>query len=244
MDHFSIKFWLLCIFAAVICLVVGAMAASAQAVPPPENELLLKGFLGCGNPGAEPTVCPSGIHYVKLTEGKMYAIRLASSDFNSKLVLEDMFGNELACDMDYFDDMPGMIAFRPIASGEYRLVVSTKNLVEGYYTISVREMPALLNVTGELTRNHRLVHDAYVSVHEVKLEAGRRYVIDLHSGTFDTFLKLLNPQGAIVAFADEGGTMGNRRVVFTPLRTEVYRIVATSYEPAAVGPFDLVVCAD
>ncbi len=245
MSHITMKFWLVCALAAVIWVVLGGMVASGQTPPPAgNNDIVLSGFLGCGNPGPAARECPFRIHFVNLTEGKMYAIQMASSEFNSKLVLEDMNGNLLACDTDYFDDLCGCIAFRPPTTGSYRLIVSAKNPVEGFYTVSVREMPVLMNVVAELTPNDPVRNDAFMSVHEITLTAGRRYIIDLQSDEFDTFLKVLNPDGTIVAFADECGTMRNTRVIYMPTRTETYRIVATSYEPAVIGAFQLMVCEE
>jgi hypothetical protein len=230
--------------AAMICLLLGGKIASGQTPPPGGGDIVLSGFLGCGNPGATPRECPMRVHYVNLTEGKMVAIQMASSDFNSKLVLEDMHGNLLACDTEYYDDLCGCIAFRPPTTGSYRLTVSAKNPTEGFYTVTVREMPVLMSVVGALTPNDPVGNDAFMSVHQVTLTAGRRYIIDLQSDEFDTFLKVLNPEGAIVAFADECGAMRNTRVIFTPTRTETYRIVATSSEPAIIGAFQLMVCEE
>jgi hypothetical protein len=244
MSHFTMKFWLICAIAAVIWILSSGAIASGQTPPPERNNIVLSGFLGCGNPGVTPRECPFRIHYVNLTEGKMYAIQMVSSEFNSKLVLEDMHGNMLACDTDYYDEMCGCIAFRPPTTGSYRLTVSAKNPVEGFYTVTVREMPVLMSVAGELAPNDPMANDAFMRIHEVTLTAGRRYVIDLQSDEFDTFLKVLNPSGAIVAFADECGTMRNTRVIYIPTRTETYRIVATSYEPAATGAFQLMVCEE
>lgn len=244
MSHLTMKFWFLCAFAGVIWLLLGGMVASGQTPPPEDNAMVLSGFLGGVDPNATPGECSTRIHNVNLTEGKMYAIQTASSEFNSKLVLEDMNGNMLACDTDCFDDLPGCIAFRPTTTGSYRLIVSAKNPVEGFYTVTVREMPVLMSVASELTPNDPMGNDAFMSIHEITLTAGQRYIIDLRSDEFNTFLKLLNPQGAIVAFADECGTMGSTRVIFTPTRTETYRIVATSYDPAVVGAFHLMVCEE
>ena len=105
-------------------------------------------------------------------------------------------------------------------------------------------MPVLLNVAAQLTPNDPVAHDAFMSVHAITLTAGRSYIIDLRSDEFDTFLKVLNPKGAIVAFADECGPMRNTRVVFMPTRTETYHIVATSYNPAVIGAFRLLVCEE
>jgi hypothetical protein len=150
----------------------------------------------------------------------------------------------LATDMDYYDDLYGVIVFTPPATGEYRLTVESKNATGGLYYVRVREMPMVMHDTNELTPSNPMMHEAFMSVHALSMTAGRRYVMDLRSDEFDTFLKVLDPQGAIVAFADEGDAMRTRRVVFTPTRTATYHIVATSADAAMIGAFRLMVCEE
>jgi hypothetical protein len=238
MNH-TIKFWVV-VLGTILVMLMGSRVVSAQGGGP----IVLSGVLECGKPGAEPRECPMRLHYINLTAGKLYAIQMASSDFNSRLVLEDLDRNTLATDTDCYDELYGVLVFRPGVTGMYRLTVSNKQPTEGFYSVTVREMPVLMNVSTELTPNDPVAHDAFMSVHAITLTAGRRYIIDLQSDEFDTFLKVLNPKGAIVAFADECGPMRNTRVVFTPTRTETYQIVATSYNPAVIGAFRLVVCEE
>src|SRR5271166_1490655 len=59
MSHITMKFWLVCAFAAVIWVVFGGMVASGQTPPPAgNNDIVLSGFLGCGNPGPAARECP------------------------------------------------------------------------------------------------------------------------------------------------------------------------------------------
>jgi len=243
MNHFTFKFWLLMAFVALVILLMGNRVASAQ-TPPPENERILTGVVGCALSGPEARECPLALHYVKLTAGTMYAIDILDADFTAGLVLEDLFGNVLATDMDYYDDLYGIIMFTPRTSGEYRLTVESKSGTPGFYSIRVREMPMVVDVRSELTPSNPMAQDAFMSVHPLSMTAGRRYVMDLRSDEFDTFLKVLDPQGVIVAFADEGDATRTRRVVFTPTRTATYHIVATSSDPATIGAFLLMVCEE
>lgn len=241
MNHFTFKFWLLMAFVAAVILLMGNRVASAQ-TPPPENERILTGVVGCALSGPEPRDCPMALHYLKLNAGTMYAIDMHDADFTGGLTLEDLFGNVLATDMDYYDDLYGIIMFTPNTSGEYRLTVESKSATPGFYNVRVREMPMVMNVANELTSNNPMAHDAFMSVQTLSMTAGQRYVIDLRSDEFNTFLKVLDPQGVVVAFADEGDCTRTRRVVFTPTRTATYHIVATSTDPATIGAFRLLVC--
>jgi serine/threonine protein kinase/Flp pilus assembly protein TadD len=87
----------------------------------------------------------------------------------------------------------------------------------------------------------RLSAEGPSQVHAWNLVAGRAYVIDLESTAFDAFLKLQDAQGKIVAENDdiEPGVNLNARLVFTAPADGVYRLVATSFEPAGIGAYTL-----
>ena len=81
-------------------------------------------------------------------------------------------------------------------------------------------------------------------VHKVQLEAGRPCVISLESakgaGWFDTYLRVEDASGKVLAQYDDMGVDMNALAVFTPPTAGEYRIVATSYQPAT-GNYLLVV---
>jgi tetratricopeptide (TPR) repeat protein len=78
-------------------------------------------------------------------------------------------------------------------------------------------------------------------MHPWKMGAGRTYVLDLQSTAFDAFLRLHDPQGKLLVENDDivPGIDLNARIVFTAPADGVYRIVATSFGQAGVGPYTL-----
>ncbi len=52
-------------------------------------------------------------------------------------------------------------------------------------------------------RNGTLTADKREQVHELKMKAGQNYVIDMESGQFDTYLKLLDASGKLLGENDD-----------------------------------------
>jgi len=57
-------------------------------------------------------------------------------------------------------------------------------------------------------------------------------------------VKLLNAEGTVVAFGDEGSEARPARVVYQAPDTGAYRLVAASNTPNAVGAFTLMVTGE
>ena len=243
MNHFITKFWF-GLFVAIIFLLAAGSLASAQTPPPERDTILLNGFLSCGSNADASRFCPFKLHYVNLTQGRTYLIRMESSDFGANLLIEDMHGKMLANNDEAYVMLNGDIVFHAPRTDSYRFIASNTRPVEGFYTITIREMPAVLNVEAALTASDAAEDDVFVRTFDVNLRAGRRYVIDMESDQFDAFVKLLNREGTIVSFADECDAMRNTRIVYVPLENETYRIAATSYAAGATGVFRLRVCED
>jgi tetratricopeptide (TPR) repeat protein len=88
--------------------------------------------------------------------------------------------------------------------------------------------------TGTLTAKER------ERSHELNLETGKTYVIDLHSAAFDAYLKLVDAKGKMLAENDDiAPDNQDARLIFTPPAAGVYRIVATSFEQAGRGAYVL-----
>jgi len=66
-------------------------------------------------------------------------------------------------------------------------------------------------------------------VHEVKLEAGKAYQIDLQSKDFDAFLRVEDAKGKHLADDDDSGGGTNARLFFKPKEGGTYRLIATAY---------------
>src|SRR5262249_36906077 len=133
----------------------------------------------------------------------------------------------------------------PPTSGCYRLVVTAHApLREGFYQVTMRELPIVMRVEAGLTLQDESQESCYHRSHEVTLVAGQRYIIDLESAEYATCLKLLSPEGMIVAFDDEGSPMRGARLMYEAPRTGTYRLIVASTEPYAVGRFTLTVCKE
>jgi hypothetical protein len=227
---------LLAMIAALVWLLMVGKVASGQTPPPDSDNVMLTGHLSCGAVNGAPTECTFGLHYIDLHKGRIYEIRMDSSDFTPRLVLENEAGTVLAEDSDYLGSLDGSIVFRTPATGTYRLIANAVGPTSGgSYMITVRELPVVASVENEMT-------DSVEQTHAVTLLAGRTYVIDLDSARFEPFARLLNANGAIIAFADERETGRPMRLVFTAPRTAEYRLVAAANTPGANGPFTLTVC--
>jgi hypothetical protein len=78
--------------------------------------------------------------------------------------------------------------------------------------------------------------------HQVKLQAGKTYVIDLESEAFDTVLRLEDAAGKKL---DENDDLGpgslNYRLIFTPPQDANFRVVATAFEANAAGAYTLTI---
>lgn len=246
MNHFTLKFWLGLGFAALAWVLFAGPMATTQSPPPRGAEdVILSGFLTCPTPNGEARVCPFRVHYVNLVHGRTYAIRMASTELHASLTLEDMRGHQLSMDSDDWSTMPGCIVFHPPTTGSYRLIAtSAPPTNEGFYTITIRELPALLRVEGALATGDAVRDGCFQKTHDIALTEGRRYILDMESSSFTAFLQLLNPEGAIVAFDDEGSMPRPARIVYTAPRTGTYRLVATSATPFCTGGFKVTVCED
>ena len=76
--------------------------------------------------------------------------------------------------------------------------------------------------------------------HEVKLQAGQAYLIDLESTQFDTYLRLHDGRGKLLAENDDIAPDNlNSRIIFTPKEDGVYHIIATSYQQRGRGAYAL-----
>lgn len=77
--------------------------------------------------------------------------------------------------------------------------------------------------------------------HEITLSQGRTYVISMTSTQFDTYLMVLDVNGRRLAFDDDSGEGTNARVNFTPPRTGLYRLIASTYSAVGQGNYVITV---
>jgi S1-C subfamily serine protease len=72
----------------------------------------------------------------------------------------------------------------------------------------------------------------------VLFEQGKKYTILLNSDAFDSYLRLIDPTGKIVAEDDDGGGGLNSRIDHTAAQTGQYRIIVTSFD-GKLGAYQL-----
>lgn len=110
----------------------------------------------------------------------------------------------------------------------------------------------VVNLAGQITTSDPFDRERtkmHARVHEVRLEAGVTYVIDLESGNgqpgpqnpgfFDTWLRVEDAAGKTLAFNDDGGQALNSRLTFVPTQSGTYRLVVTTYQAGATGLYTL-----
>jgi predicted Zn finger-like uncharacterized protein len=104
----------------------------------------------------------------------------------------------------------------------------------------------LLNQGGVLANNDAFVQNpklpknARMKVATVQLQAGKTYVINLKSGSFDPYLLLQGPTGQIMSEDDDGGGFPNARITIRAAQTGIHRVVITSFD-GKTGPFQLTI---
>jgi S1-C subfamily serine protease len=83
--------------------------------------------------------------------------------------------------------------------------------------------------------------------HEVKLEAGKTYVIEMKkvgASRVDPYVQLLDPAGKVVAFDDNSGENMNAKITYTATQAGTYKVVATSVNLGVqIGAYHLTVTA-
>ncbi|HEX3313515.1 MAG TPA: TlpA disulfide reductase family protein, partial [Gemmataceae bacterium] len=110
------------------------------------------------------------------------------------------------------------------------------------------EPKAYLDVKAKLTDDDpadpKIVGSVH-KIHEVALEAGKTYRIDMTSRKLDSYLRLEDPDGHTVAEDDDGGGDFNARIVYKATKTAKHKIVATATKtgsrPETTGRYRLTV---
>ncbi len=94
---------------------------------------------------------------------------------------------------------------------------------------------------SQKTLHGSLTDQARQQTHDQPMEPGKAYIIELRSSAFDTFLKVVDGMGKLVAWNDDIEENLNSGIVFIPLEPATYRIVATSFENRGRGAYALTV---
>jgi CHAT domain-containing protein/Tfp pilus assembly protein PilF len=104
---------------------------------------------------------------------------------------------------------------------------------------------------GRLDQNSQVLSSdgSYYNVHTFNGQAGQVVRIDMESNEFDTFLRLLAPDGSALAQNDDSNGTNSRnddsngtnsRIVITLPTTGIYTLLANSYARGEIGSYTLV----
>jgi hypothetical protein len=194
---------------------------------------------------------------VQLKAGVTYTIDLISSDFDTYLRLENDAGVQVAVDDDGGDGLNARIVYTPTRSGTYRILATSYKRATGRFTLTVSapgfSPPAGTGVAVDLKDGSAVIDDrlaatdaldtsrtnSYRKVFLVKLRAGKECTVFLKSRAIDAYLRIEDGSGRELARDDDSGGGHDARIVFVPRSNSVFRIIATSFDERATGPFNL-----
>jgi hypothetical protein len=103
-----------------------------------------------------------------------------------------------------------------------------------------------LRVQGNLTTADpvdKVRPGRYSKVHPFKMVPGKTFIIELQDtgGGMDPYLRLEDSAGANLAQDDDSAGNQNARIMFTPSKEDMYRIIVTTCNPGVVGNYLLTV---
>lgn len=177
-------------------------------------------------------------------------IEMRSSAVDSYLFLIDA-GNQVVAEND--DGGPGTDAriMRVLNAGTYTVVVNAYDPeTYGAYSLTVRPGSAAcfsartatfpVGVNGQLstTGSCRNDDDSYSDVYQFTLAARTNVAVDMKSGTVDSYLRVFDAQGQLVAQDDDGGPAGLDARAAGQLEAGTYFVMASA-RPNQVGTYRL-----
>jgi hypothetical protein len=174
--------------------------------------------------------------------------------FDLDLFLRDPDGYTVA--QDVLEDAVPVIAHVPDTTGEYRVDVTMvacgiepcayklatfargEALGPGGTTFS-GELLFHETYQGELDPDDQEVSGVFRDTYEVDVLPGQRLIVDLRSDEFDTFLRVLDPDGEGEENDDYGEETGHSHLEVLALKEGTYSIQVTSFSPGSSGAYVL-----
>jgi uncharacterized Zn finger protein (UPF0148 family) len=193
-------------------------------------------------------------YLVRFEANHVYRIDMRSNQLDSYLEVLDRFGLILASDDDSGGNLNARIHFHCRQSEQYRVRVRDLSRRAGPFELEIQdessnETPTpIMLVNGSFQTTARVEANDRIDprrktprkLYTIHLQANHRYVMDLESTFFDTYLRLEDAGGVELAGNDDGGLGTNSRLLYTPLQNGLCRIVVTSCAGGA-GEFKLTI---
>jgi hypothetical protein len=197
---------------------------------------------------------PAKKHAVNLEAGQKFQIDLVAKTpkFDPVLIIHDAAGKQIAFDDDGGGFPHSRLQFQTPKTGAYTLYAAALS-GEGDYVLTLKgagtgtavppkgkvlEVGAGgLKLTGALNRQTKSI------AYQVKLEAGKSYVIEMDSPdqkALDPYIEVRDAAGKKLAEDDDGAGDLNARLVFRAPENGVYQIVARSFNQG-IGDYTLMI---
>lgn len=196
------------------------------------------------------------------TSGQQISITMSSGAFDTLLFLVGPNGVQITSDDDggggTNSRIPASSGFFTLPStGTYTIQASSFSAnTAGTYSLSLTSQtpsgcasPISINfgqtINGSLSGGDcRLTDNSFFDAYTFSGIAGQQVNVAMSSGSFDTFLFLLRPDGSTLASDDDGGGGTNSRIPtgsgsLTLPTTGIYTIYASSFSPDTTGSYSL-----
>lgn len=184
-------------------------------------------------------------HMVKMQQGHAYFVTLRSQIFKPELrILVD--GEQIHAKVGKKADKEYVIYWThvPEKTVNAKLLITSSPYdpirIGARYSLNIEAREPLLLVKGKLTTDDKKYPQrtkSYFKSHAVKLKAGHRYQISMMAEKIDSYLVLEDGNGKILGQNDDGGIGFHSRLYFTPKADGDFRVIATTFAPAATGDY-------
>jgi uncharacterized protein (TIGR03437 family) len=182
---------------------------------------------------------------------QVVTITMRSVAMDAYMVLLDSSGLYLASDDDSGGGTDSQIV-RTLAPGKYRAEAGTFVGQGGAYTLSLQATnPTVTTITAGQTVNGTLSATSgrstgcagcYADLYQFTLTSSQTLSVAMNSTVFDTYLRVLDGSGNLLAADDDSGG-GTNSLVQRAFAAGTYRIEATSYSSGIGGAYTLALSA-
>lgn len=197
--------------------------------------------------------CFADLYQFSVTSSQTLNIVLTSSAFDAFLRVLDSSDRTVATDDDGAGGSNARI-YRTFAAGTYRIeATSYASGSTGAYTLALNTVnvtvtpitvgTAATTVNGTLSASSGssvACTGCFANSYGFTLSSAQTVQIDLTSTVFDTYLRVLDSNGVVVAADDDSGD-GSNSLIRRTFAAGTYRIEASSYNTGSTGAFTLVV---
>ena len=228
-------------------------AATSQTLPISVGQTLSGSLTASSGRSVGCSGCFADLYQFSVTSSQTLNIVLTSTAFDAFLRVLDSSGSAVATDDDSGGGSNARIN-RTFAAGTYRIEATSYNSGStGAYTLALSTVnvtvtpitvgAAATTVNGSLSASSGSsvsCTGCFASSYGFTLSSAQTVQIDLTSTAFDTYLRVLDANGVVVAADDDSGGGSNSRIR-RGFAAGTYRIEASSYNTGSTGAFTLVV---